>query len=175
VVHFLFSAKFICIGKQKNRLTPIQIKYQNTRLFGNPGSIDAARRDESNGGPHSCLQCRWEQLSRFEVARARGYFRLLGICVRPQVPAQPTLYLPYSSAVQISIGQQGNPDLPTFWSSILKKWKKRKNAPWSRVTLHHGRRQPRARDGDAPAHYTRSSRRGRQPRGPWQRDTCKSP
>src|SRR6185312_5760087 len=58
------------------------------------------------------------------VARARGYFRLLGICVRPQVPAQPTLYLPYSSAIQISIGQQGNPDLPTFWSSILKKMKK---------------------------------------------------
>ena len=52
VGHFLFSAKFICMGKRKNRLTTIQMKNPHTPLFRFASSIDPPRPGGCNAtGP----------------------------------------------------------------------------------------------------------------------------
>jgi hypothetical protein len=90
VGHFLFSAKFICMGKQKNRLTATQPARPHTPAFGFR-SRDPPRRRAQRTKPAetSAQQC---TAQRTRTAAARGSYRV-GRVLPPKgdLPGRPPI------------------------------------------------------------------------------------
>lgn len=80
VRHFFCSAKFICMGKQKNRLTATKHKNRSVRLFYKWCSFESPLPSDSVRTHHFSMRRPWKASEAIEVP----------------CRVAPTLYLPYT-------------------------------------------------------------------------------